>query len=84
MIELIDASFAYTNGKQDAGLQDVNLTIGGGEVVLFCGESGCGKTTITRLINGLIPNYYEGRLTGEILLDGKSIAAAPLYETAGR
>lgn len=32
------------------------------------------KTTLTRLVNGLIPNYYEGELTGEVLLDGKTSA----------
>lgn len=36
-------------------LSDINLTVGKGEFVLLCGESGCGKTTMTKLINGLIP-----------------------------
>ena len=35
-------------------LSDVNLEIQDGEFVLICGESGCGKTTMTTLINGLI------------------------------
>ena len=33
-------------------------------------------------MNGLIPNYYEGKLSGEVLLDGKNISSLPLYETA--
>ena len=33
-------------------------------------------------MNGLIPNYYEGELSGEVLLDGKNISRLPLYETA--
>ena len=33
-------------------------------------------------MNGLIPNYYEGELSGEVLLDGKNISGLPLYETA--
>ena len=40
------------------------------------------ETTLTRLINGLIPNYYEGKLTGNVLLNGKNISQLPLYETA--
>ena len=39
-------------------LSDINLTVGKGEFVLLCGESGCGKTTMTKLINGLIPCCY--------------------------
>ena len=34
------------------------------------------------LEDGLIPNYYEGELSGEVLLDGKNISGLPLYETA--
>lgn len=49
---------------------------------LFCGQSGCGKTTLTRLVNGLIPNYYEGDLSGEVLLNGENISTLPLYQTA--
>ncbi len=66
MIELIGVSFACTNGKQEASLQGINLTIDSAEVVLLRCESGCGERTITRLINGLIPNYYEGWLAPTI------------------
>lgn len=80
MITLKNVSFSYVQGKEI--LQDINLTIPNGEVVLLCGESGCGKTTVTRLINGLIPHYYEGKLTGQVLIDGKEISQLPLHETA--
>jgi energy-coupling factor transporter ATP-binding protein EcfA2 len=82
MIEFKRVSFSYGSGEQENGLCDINLTIGDGEVVLLCGESGCGKTTLTRLINGLIPHYYEGSLYGDVLIDGKEIPKLPLYETA--
>lgn len=82
MITLKAVSFTYTNGEREAGLQNINLTIQEGEVVLLCGESGCGKTTLTRLINGLIPHFYEGNLTGEILVCEKNVRETPLYETA--
>ena len=82
MIELRNINFRYAGGTDASGLANIELIIPDGQVVLLCGGSGCGKTTLTRLVNGLIPNYYEGELSGEVLLDGKNISALPLYETA--
>lgn len=82
MISLKNVSFQYENGMIGNGLSDVSLTVKKGEVVLLCGESGCGKTTLTRLINGLIPHYYSGKLSGEILINNKDLAKTPLYEIA--
>ncbi|OJT90190.1 ABC transporter [Clostridioides difficile] len=82
MIELKNVSFTYESSESENGLQNINLKIRDGETLLLCGESGCGKTTLTRLINGLIPHYYDGKLTGEILLDGQEIKEYPLYEIA--
>lgn len=81
MIEIKNISFRYENAE-GGSLNDVSLTVGDGECVLLCGESGCGKTTVTRLINGLIPHYYEGELTGQVLLSGFDVTNAELYETA--
>lgn len=83
VITLKEVSFAYENGDGQGGLRNINLTINDGEFVLLCGGSGCGKTTLTRLINGLIPNFYAGRLTGEVLVNGIEVSGAPLYETSG-
>lgn len=82
MIALQNINFRYAGGNDAGGLENINLTIPDGQVLLLCGKSGCGKTTLTRLINGLIPNYYEGKLTGNVLLNGKNISQLPLYETA--
>ena len=81
MIELHDVSFTYPD-SMDGGLENINLTIPDGQCVLLCGRSGCGKTTLTRLINGLIPQFFTGELSGEILLDGKNFANLPMYRIA--
>lgn len=81
MIELRQITFSYS-GQERGGLQDVNLTIRDGECVLLCGRSGCGKTTITRLVNGLIPRFYAGDLSGQVFINGHDIADYPMYEIA--
>ncbi len=82
MIEMNKVSFSYVETEQ-ASLKNISLSIPKGECVLLTGGSGCGKTTITRLLNGLIPNYYDGVLEGEVLIDGKNVKTLDLYETAG-
>ena len=74
MIELRNINFRYAGGTDAGGLVNIDLIIPDGQVILLCGQSGCGKTTLTRLVNGLIPNYYEGELSGEVLLMKKTSA----------
>ncbi len=83
MVEISNVNFQYENAEQGA-LHDVSLQIKPGECVLLCGESGCGKTTITRLINGLIPHFYEGNLSGEVKVAGLSVKEEELYTIAGK
>ncbi len=88
MIEFQNVDFAYTTVSAEGetihknGISGFDLTIRDGEFVVMTGGSGCGKTTVTRLINGLIPHYYSGELSGHITIDGKSIPDTPIYETA--
>ena len=85
MVEIKNVSFKYEGGECDT-LKNISLTVPAGKVVVLVGESGCGKTTITRLINGLIPYYYKGELNGSVFINGKSIEEISFYaisETVG-
>ncbi|MDO4787740.1 MAG: ABC transporter ATP-binding protein [Johnsonella sp.] len=81
MIRLDRVSFFY-EGSETAALRDFSLHVKAGECVVLSGSSGCGKTTITRLINGLIPSFYPGDLFGEIRIKGESIREKEPHELA--
>ncbi len=81
IIQISNVSFQYENSEKGA-LHDVSLTVEPGECILLCGESGCGKTTITRLLNGLIPHFYEGTLNGMMEVCGLKIQEEELYTIA--
>ena len=81
MITIKDVSFSYIGSATD-GIHHINLEISEGECVLLCGRSGCGKTTVTRLINGLIPYFFPGELSGTVLVNGKEVCETPMYEIA--
>lgn len=78
MIELTHASFQYENS--DRGVQDISLSVKSGECVVLTGLSGCGKTTVTRLVNGLAPSYYPGAFSGIVKIDGKDISRLSTWE----
>lgn len=83
MIKIDHISFSYGEENENTGgVRDIDLNIEDGRFVVLCGESGCGKTTITRLINGLIPHYYEGQMAGEVWVNGEKVSEQPLYDTA--
>ena len=83
MIRIDHVTFSYgEESESTGGVQDINLNIEDGQFIVLCGESGCGKTTITRLINGLIPHYYEGKMSGNVWVNEAKVSEQPLYDTA--
>jgi energy-coupling factor transport system ATP-binding protein len=82
VIELVDVGFRYAQGGADAGVSGINLRVRSGEVVVLTGGSGCGKTTLTKLINGLIPHVHEGEVSGLLRVAGRPVADVPLADAA--
>jgi len=60
-----DVSFQYLH-TEEPFLKDINLEVKQGECVLICGASGSGKTSFSRLLNGISPHYVEGELSGHL------------------
>jgi len=65
-------NFRY-NSRTELALTELSLPVAAGQVRLIAGASGCGKTTLARCINGLIPRSYKGELSGEIRISGNDI-----------
>ena len=64
-IKFDQVSFTYA-GSETPALSGIDLFIPTGEIVLITGPAGSGKTTLCSCINGLIPHYHEGELTGKV------------------
>lgn len=71
MIKFSHVSLIYPNSTTTV-LEDLNLTIDEGELVLVIGPTGSGKSSLLRLINGLVPHHTGGILAGDVSVDGIS------------
>lgn len=79
MIRINNVTFAYEEAETDS-LANCSLTVAASEFVLFCGKSGCGKTTLTKLINGLIPSQIPGRLSGSVAIRQVDSTERPIWQ----
>ncbi len=79
MIEVENLCFTYCDRNKE-GLKNINLRIEKGEFILICGASGSGKTSLTRVINKLIPDYFPGKFIGQVKIKGENVKNMPMYE----
>lgn len=78
-IKLQQVSFQYAGGNRLV-LENVSLSVDWHEVVAVMGRTGSGKTTLLSLLNGLIPGFYEGNLSGNVIVDGMDTQRYRMHE----
>ena len=81
LITVKDLSYTYPQAEHPA-IKNINLEINQGEFILLTGPSGCGKTTFCRTLNGLIPKFYNGEMTGKVTVNGLDTADHSTKELA--
>jgi energy-coupling factor transporter ATP-binding protein EcfA2 len=69
IIKFSNFHFRY-KGNEEYALNNINLEINKNQFILLAGETGSGKTTLIRCINGLIPQFYSGFYKGSVEIDG--------------
>ncbi|MFI3257230.1 MAG: ABC transporter ATP-binding protein [Spirochaetales bacterium] len=83
MVKINNVTYRYSVESDEYSIKNLNLHIKKGEFIVLCGRSGCGKTTVTRLINGLIPHLYEGEMLGTVEVAEKNTKDVELSDLAG-
>lgn len=79
MIEFKNVSYTYAN-TQTPAVSDISFTVASGELKVVTGASGCGKTTLMRLANGLCPQIYGGRFEGSVTVVGFNVSETPVAD----
>lgn len=81
IVEIKDVTFTYLGEKKPA-LKNASLTINRGDFVLILGPSSAGKSSLLNLLNGSVPNIFDGKLEGDVVVDGMSIRDHAVSELA--
>ena len=70
-IEIKNLTFTYPGAKAPT-LKQVDVSIEKGDFLAVIGNNGCGKSTLCRTLNGLIPHFITGDIEGDVFIDGKN------------
>jgi len=77
MIDFNHLSYRYP-GTEHSVLNDLSFEVGEGEFLLVIGPSGAGKSTLLRCLNGLVPHFYGGTVSGQVRVEGRDpVAVGP-------
>lgn len=81
MIKFDNVNFTYAENKNKS-LEVNAVHVKKGECIVVTGTSGSGKSTFTKIINGLIPYFFEGELKGNVFLNKKDIQEMSVCEVS--
>ncbi len=81
IIEIRDLTYTYP-GAETPTLRGVDLEIERGDFLAIVGNNGCGKSTLCKVMNGLIPHFIAGEFTGTVEIDGASTLESEIGELA--
>jgi len=82
-IQMSGLSFQYEKSiKQD--LHNINLSVPQGKIIAIMGETGAGKSTLLMTLNGIIPQFIEGKMEGSVLVQGSSALEVPIQQLVSK
>lgn len=81
ILDISGLSFRYPDATRLA-VDNFNLNVPRGEIVVLAGPSGCGKSTLLRAVNGLIPHMYSGEYAGDVRVAGSSVKDTSMRDLA--
>ena len=81
VIEMENVSFSYP-GTDSLILENANLSVERGDFLAIVGNNGCGKSTLCKAINGLIPHFIAGFFSGNVTVDGLNTREADIAQLA--
>lgn len=79
VLEVKDFSFKYRQAKRRA-LKHVSFQVEEGSFFCIIGSNGSGKSTLCNALAGLIPHYFVGRMSGEVIVNGLNVANSSIAE----
>lgn len=81
IVRVENLTYTYP-GNVKPTISSINFKVKKGEIILLCGPSSCGKTTLCRCLVGLIPHFYGGKFEGKVEVAGLDVSKHPVREIA--